>query len=302
MKLKKSVLAIILSLSFIFYMAGQVKAISVYSDSPAQLLTPTNIATLTATPTHTETPTFTPVPSNTPTPTIVPTPIIIFQQREYVSADLLLQTLITGAVIGIVFAFLTRVFALKSMSMQLKKLGIALGIEGYEPSKTGVSFNDVKDSTIGDVAGGNIDKSTYYADKSTYYAPTTLRQEVTNISEKLEKTVGDVNRKLGEISEIEGKGIAENLQDLMEHYKKETDENKQFQTQFDKKVQGVYQALDKLSADIKATIEKGENRQKEIEEINNKIDSLSADVNKTKERDLKRKRKVFPKKRLNRNV
>jgi hypothetical protein len=67
-----------------------------------------------------------------------------------------------GAVAGLVLAFLLKLHALKHLDLMLRRIGIELGIEGFEEKKapfgSGVSVGDIS-GTAGDIAGRDIDKS-----------------------------------------------------------------------------------------------------------------------------------------------
>lgn len=67
-----------------------------------------------------------------------------------------------GAVVGLVLAFLFKLHALKRLDLMLRKIGIELGVEGFEDKKSplgsGVSVGDIS-GTAGDIAGRDIDKS-----------------------------------------------------------------------------------------------------------------------------------------------
>ncbi|NJK54216.1 MAG: hypothetical protein HC936_18160 [Leptolyngbyaceae cyanobacterium SU_3_3] len=67
-----------------------------------------------------------------------------------------------GAVAGLVLAFLFKLRDLKRLDLMLKRIGIELGVEGFEdkrtPSGSGVSLGDIS-GTAGDIAGRDIDKS-----------------------------------------------------------------------------------------------------------------------------------------------
>ncbi len=67
-----------------------------------------------------------------------------------------------GLVVGLVLAFLFKLSALKKLGLKLDKIGLDLGVEGFESDKqhqgNAISFRDVS-GTVGDVVSGNLDKS-----------------------------------------------------------------------------------------------------------------------------------------------
>jgi hypothetical protein len=67
-----------------------------------------------------------------------------------------------GLIVGLVLAFLFKLSALKKLGLKLDKIGLDLGVEGFEPDKkqqgNAISVSDVS-GTIGDVVVGNLDKS-----------------------------------------------------------------------------------------------------------------------------------------------
>ncbi|MBB1094515.1 hypothetical protein HUU61_24930 [Rhodopseudomonas palustris] len=65
-----------------------------------------------------------------------------------------------GTVVGLTVAFLFKLHTLKRLDLMLKKVGIQLGVEGFEEKNppSGVSIGDIS-GTAGDIAGRDIDKS-----------------------------------------------------------------------------------------------------------------------------------------------
>ena len=66
-----------------------------------------------------------------------------------------------GAVAGLALGFLLRLHALKRMDLMLKRIGVELGVEGYEekPPPSGVTMGNVEGGISGNVAGRDIDNS-----------------------------------------------------------------------------------------------------------------------------------------------
>lgn len=69
-----------------------------------------------------------------------------------------------GAVAGAVFLAILRLHVLKKLDVKLDKLGIGLGIEGFEkPAEpSGVTVGNISGSSIGDIVGGDKNTSNYY--------------------------------------------------------------------------------------------------------------------------------------------
>jgi hypothetical protein len=80
-----------------------------------------------------------------------------------------LASLLVGLLIGAVLAFLLRLHALKRLSLDVRKIGFSLGVEGFQepvPETGGVRFGNVAGSMLGDIAGRDIKKSHHGADQS----------------------------------------------------------------------------------------------------------------------------------------
>jgi len=70
-----------------------------------------------------------------------------------------------GFVIGLVLAYLTKLKSLKRLELNLKNLGVALGVEGFEEKGSdsgGVKIKDVSGGKFGDIAGRDINKNSYF--------------------------------------------------------------------------------------------------------------------------------------------
>ena len=80
----------------------------------------------------------------------------MFSNFEFDIANFLIGTLT-----GFVLALLLRFRALKSLDLKLSKIGLVLGVEGADVEQPkGVKIGDVEGGISGDIAGGDIDKST----------------------------------------------------------------------------------------------------------------------------------------------
>jgi hypothetical protein len=80
-----------------------------------------------------------------------------------------LASLLVGLLLGAVGAFLLRLHALKRLSLDIRRIGITLGVEGFEepvPETGGLRVGNISGSTVGDMAGGDIDKSRHEIDRS----------------------------------------------------------------------------------------------------------------------------------------
>ena len=64
-----------------------------------------------------------------------------------------------GMLVGVVVAFLLKLNSLKTLGLKLDKIGLDLGVEGFEKESTGNAVSVNAGGNVGDVAGGNIDKS-----------------------------------------------------------------------------------------------------------------------------------------------
>jgi hypothetical protein len=78
-----------------------------------------------------------------------------------------------GLVVGAVVVFLLRMFALRSLNLKLEQLGIALGVEGFEPKQPGmkgdVKIRDISGRT-GDI-GGTMNKDVHIGTPDTSLEP-----------------------------------------------------------------------------------------------------------------------------------
>jgi hypothetical protein len=74
-----------------------------------------------------------------------------------------INSLLVGIVIGAAIAFITKMATLKSLSLKLDKLGIGLGVEGFDKKElpAGVTIGDISGSTTGDIAGRDVNKNSY---------------------------------------------------------------------------------------------------------------------------------------------
>jgi hypothetical protein len=74
-----------------------------------------------------------------------------------------LSSLLIGVVIGALVAFLLKLNSLRRLELNLKKLGVFLGVEGFEEQPTsGVRIGDIGGDVSGDIAGGDIVKSSNF--------------------------------------------------------------------------------------------------------------------------------------------
>ena len=104
-----------------------------------------------------------------------------------------LSSFLLGVVIGASIAFLTKLKALKSLSLDLKKLGFSLGVEGFEigekPDATGgVKIEGGNSGQTGDIAGRDIDKGIRYGPKVT------LNQMIDNLSGQIQSIDKNVSK------------------------------------------------------------------------------------------------------------
>jgi hypothetical protein len=69
-----------------------------------------------------------------------------------------------GAIAGAVFLAILRLHVLKKLDVKLDKLGIGLGIEGFEKpaERSGVTVGNISGSSIGDIVGGDKKTNNYY--------------------------------------------------------------------------------------------------------------------------------------------
>ena len=70
---------------------------------------------------------------------------------------------LVGLVAGLVLGALLRLHSLKRLDLSVRRLGLALGIEGFEekPQPGGVKIGDVSGTVSGDIAGRDINKNSY---------------------------------------------------------------------------------------------------------------------------------------------
>jgi hypothetical protein len=73
-------------------------------------------------------------------------------------------SLLIGAIVGAVVAFILRLHVLKKLDLKLDKLGIGLGIEGFdkEEPRSGVNIGDVQGGISGDIAGRDMHKNSNF--------------------------------------------------------------------------------------------------------------------------------------------
>jgi hypothetical protein len=73
-------------------------------------------------------------------------------------------SLLIGAIVGAVVAFILRLHVLKKLDLKLDKLGIGLGVEGFdkEEPRSGVNIGDVQGGISGDIAGRDMHKSSNF--------------------------------------------------------------------------------------------------------------------------------------------
>jgi hypothetical protein len=71
-----------------------------------------------------------------------------------------ITSFLIGLVVGLTIAFLLKLKSLKSLDLNLKKLGIGLGVQGFEEQdRPGVSIRDVSGDISGDIAGRDVNKN-----------------------------------------------------------------------------------------------------------------------------------------------
>jgi hypothetical protein len=72
-----------------------------------------------------------------------------------------LANVLVGILVGFVVAFLIRMSALKKLDLKLNKIGLDLGIDGFEPEqRAGVRTGDISGQVHGDIVGGDKTVST----------------------------------------------------------------------------------------------------------------------------------------------
>lgn len=74
-----------------------------------------------------------------------------------------LANVLVGILVGFVAAFLIRLSALKSLDLKLNKIGMDLGIEGFEPQgQSGVRIGDIAGQVHGDIVGRDKSVSNFF--------------------------------------------------------------------------------------------------------------------------------------------
>lgn len=285
----KIIVVLIAPIIFFFLLSiNQASALPINLIHEAQIESPillpltttfTPLPTSTVTLTITTSPTVTTTPS--PTNTITPLPAISLptniQVEGLISWKVLIQILVTGAVIGAVFAYLTRISALKLLSLRLDKLGIALGVEGFdrkESNKAGVSLNNINGSQVGDIAvGSTIDKST------------NLRQFISNIDEKLEKSTDEINQKLGKLIGTDLDNMLSTLKEAATNKLKDKEEDESIL----KRIEDINCRMSDISAILENFRKDGEASKKVYLDLEKKYQSISELLSKLTEELEKRK-------------
>lgn len=72
-----------------------------------------------------------------------------------------IYSLVIGGVVGLAAGFLFRLHSLKALNLKLTKIGVDLGLEGFEEKSEGVRIGDIS-GQAGDIAGRDIDKSSRF--------------------------------------------------------------------------------------------------------------------------------------------
>ena len=69
-----------------------------------------------------------------------------------------------GIVLGLALAFIFRLHVLKRLDLKIDKIGVGLGVEGFEEKEKppGVSIGDVSGEISGDIAGRDINKNSNF--------------------------------------------------------------------------------------------------------------------------------------------
>lgn len=144
---------------------------------------------------------------------------------------------LVGMLVGVVVTFLLKLNSLKTLGLKLDKIGLDLGVEGFEKESTGNAVSVNAGGNVGDVAGGNIDKS---INNSKFYQ--NLKQVLEAGSQSLTKIVRPERIQIvSEDAMFAEKldNISRQDDDWFETYINECLSNPSFKNQIVKKIQDI---------------------------------------------------------------
>lgn len=144
---------------------------------------------------------------------------------------------LVGLLTGVVLAFISKLNSLKTLGLKLDKIGLDLGVEGFEKDSSGNSVSVNSGGNVGDVAGGNIDKS---VNNSKFYQ--NLKQVLAGGNQSNAKIVRPKQIKIVSDDPVFAErldNLSRENEDWFERYISECLSNDKFKSQIIKKIKEI---------------------------------------------------------------